>query len=116
MTNRADSNTPLRRSVARKRSKRSSPWPWRSTMSESPQRSAVDHLRAKGNEHQGEQEPQRVDAGADQHVSAEHRAKQHTQHHRQGDARFDPAASEVDAGAGRGGNADHEVAGGRGYL
>ena len=42
------------------------------------------------------------------------RADEHAEHDGHGEARVDVAAVEIDAGAGRGGDADHEIAGGGG--
>src|SRR5262249_36543531 len=41
---------------------------------------------------------------------------EHPKHHRHGDAGIDVTAAEINAGAGRGGDADHKVACGSGYL
>ena len=75
---------------------------------------AVDHLEAKCDDDDAEEDFERANAGPHQDARADEGAGEDAEHHRHGDAGKDVATVEVDSSAGGGGDSDHEVAGGGG--
>src|SRR6266481_4940925 len=84
--------------------------------SDFPPESVVKHLQAQHENHHAEDEAERFGVGFDQNAAAQQRAGQDSQHNGHGEAGIDVSAAEVNSGAGGGGYADHEIAGGGGNF
>src|SRR5580692_12862408 len=88
---------------------------WRSVLfciqaiSDCPCDSLIDHLRSKREQHQTENQAQNTGFGLHQNANAQQRAGENAQHDWHGESGIDVAAIKVNAGAGGGGYADHEV-------
>jgi len=76
----------------------------------------VNHLQSQSKDHQTENNSQNAGLGRNQNMGAQVGAEQHPEHDRHDDARNDVAPAQIDAGTGRCGHSDHEVAGGGRYL
>ena len=81
-----------------------------------PGEAAVDHLEAECDDDDAEEDFESVNAGLQEDACADEGSGEDAEHDRHGDSGIDVPAMEIDAGAGCGGDSDHEVAGGGGDL
>src|SRR6476620_3705097 len=76
----------------------------------------VEHFDSQQHDHRAEYDAQPFGFRFDQNPRAHQRAGQNAKHDGHGESRVDIATVQINAGAGGGGDADHEVAGGGGDL